>query len=394
MYRLFLLFSFILSFHAQAELSTESLDFWPRARVIPVGQSVFFVEGQYSQADNQLNADGRLVNLGKGHGQKVSWNDVIGSATQASEKVKIQSELKNRGVDETETAAIFDFKVEKQQTTQKLGWLYGLTPDWMIGIQVPIVQTAMKVQTSAVYSPAVETMSEETQSRVKTYMKNELQSQGYSDFEARPTQTSIGDLLLMSQHRVYVKGASAVAIRGRWTFPSGQGPKTSDFFDLSSGDGQNDLGADILFDYVLGRRWSFSTLAGYTVQLADTVNVRKPVQDGQTIKTDVVRGVKRDLGDIMKLMVSSEFRVFQQWRALGAWVYQQKGEDKFSKGFSSQPESQVNMVKMGVQYMPGASTLRREVRDQWMVSLNHWRVLSGKNVADSATTSLDLMLFY
>ncbi len=394
MYRLFLLFSFILGVQAHAQLSMDTLDFWPRARVVPVGQSVVFIEGQYSQASNQLNADGRLDNLGKNRAQKVSWGDVIDSASQAAEKVKIQSELKSRGVDEAETAAIFDFKVEKQQTMQKLGWLYGLSPSWMIGLQVPIVQTSVKVQTSASYAPAVNTMSEETQSRVKTFMKSELQSQGYTDFEEKPNQTSIGDLLLISQHRVYVKGASAVAVRGRWTFPSGQGPRTSDFFDLSSGDGQNDLGADLLFDYVLGRRWSFSTVAGYTAQLPDTVNVRKPVQDGQTVKTEVVRGVKRDLGDIMKLMVSSEFRVFREFRLLGGWVYQQKGSDKFNKNFSDQPESQASMVKMGFQYMPGANTLRREVRNQWLVSLNHWRVLSGKNVVDSATTSLDLMLFY
>ena len=122
--------------------------------------------------------------------------------------------------------------------------------------------------------------------------------------------------------------------------------------------------------------------------------MRKPVQDGQMIKSEVVRGVTRDLGDIMKLMVSSEFRATQHWRALGAWVFQDKGADKFSKGFQADPASQVHMAKVGLQYVPGANTLRREVRNQWLVGLNHWRILSGKNVVDSQTTTLDMMFFY
>jgi len=393
MYRLFLIFSLIFSCSSYAQLGVESLDFWPRAHVVPVGQSVLFFEGQYSEAGEQLNKNGQLIRLGEDRAQRVTWKDIIGSA-QPTEKAKIQSELNGRGVSENETAANFEFEVDKKEFTQQLGWIYGLSPSWMIGLQIPIVHTSVKVKTYASYSSTVGEMSAETQAQVKSFMKNELRSQGYTDFEERPEQTYIGDMQLISQHRVYVKGAASMAVRGRWTFPSGQGPKTSDFFDLSSYDGQNDLGLDVLFDYMLGRRWSFNTIAGYTVQLADTVNIRRPVQDGQTITSEVVRGVRRDLGDVMKLMISSEFKAFQNWRATGSWVIQQKGEDKFGKNFKSLPESQVQMAKVGVQYMPGANTLRRDVRNQWVVGLNHWRVLSGRNVLDSNTTSLDVMFFY
>lgn len=394
MYRLFLIFSFIFSSQAFAQLGVESLDFWPRARVVPTGQSVLFMEGQFSQAEQQLDNNGQLISLGQNRSQKVSWGDVASSAQQAGDKAKIESELQNRGVSKQDTAAHFDFEVKKQQITQKIGWIYGLTPSWMVGVQVPVVHTKIQVETTATYSPMVDSMSVETQSQVKSYMKNELRTQGYTDFEERPEETRIGDLQMITQHRVYVKGASAVAVRGRWTFPSAQGPKTSDFFDLNSADGQNDLGADLLFDYVLGRRWSFTTVAGYTMQMPDSINVRKPVQDGQMIKSEVVRDVKRDLGDVFKLMVSSEFRVLQQWRALGAWVFQDKGEDKFNKNFKAEPSSQVHLAKVGLQYVTGANTLRRDVRSQWLVGLNHWRVLSGRNVVDSQTTTLDLTYFY
>jgi len=155
---------------------------------------------------------------------------------------------------------------------------------------------------------------------------------------------------------------------------------------------------------------SFVSEAKYTAQLGRGRNPLKkasaerriPEVSDSTFSPDK-EVVTYDLGDVMGATVGLKYRILDIFTVGSSYMYQVKGEDKYSGSkYSSEryawmgqdTKSEMETAQAAI----GADTLGLYRQKKFPVPLkaviNHTRVLSGKNVISDPLTSLELSVFF
>ncbi len=125
------------------------------------------------------------------------------------------------------------------------------------------------------------------------------------------------------------------AVGAAFRLATGREDDPDDFFDVPTGDGQNDVEVRTTLDVMLARRVTASLRARYTIQLPDRFNVRITDAPGDAFPAAYrLQEVDRDLGDIISFEAVPRFAVSEHFSIVGHYLLRRKGEDRYSGRFT------------------------------------------------------------
>jgi hypothetical protein len=120
------------------------------------------------------------------------------------------------------------------------------------------------------------------------------------------------------------------AIGGVFRLGSGQADLPSDFADIGTGDGQNDVEGRVATDLAFGLRLGLSLFGRYGAQLPDQQWMRITPPNRPVPAAYRLQKVDRDLGDYVELTGSPRFAFNEQFAISGHYTYFHKALDSYT----------------------------------------------------------------
>ena len=126
-----------------------------------------------------------------------------------------------------------------------------------------------------------------------------------------------------------------MAVAGAYRFATGREDDPDDFFDIPTGDGQNDIDVASFVDLGLGGRFILSARGRYTIQLPDETIARITDAPNQILPPAYRRQtVERDLGDIVELEATPRFGISRYFSVIGQYTFRRRGADDYTGQFT------------------------------------------------------------
>ena len=202
------------------------------------------------------------------------------------------------------------------------------------------------------------------------------------------------------------------AVGGLARLGTGQVDRPNELVDVGTGDGQMDIEANGVADFVFGRRLWASVAARFGVQLEDEQLMRIPeIARNPFAAAYREQMVQRDLGDYIELEASPRYVYNDYLSASLHWSYRRKGEDTYSGTFTVElPDEDPITLDASIlgtdteqtdQRVGGGatfSTLRAFDRGRANLPIElqftHWQTMSGSGyVPKRFTTSVQLRYY-
>jgi hypothetical protein len=399
-----ILFHALLAGAAHGEVFREDVRTWRRARTVASGQQVWSLQSSYQHFTDRFSADGRVVPLGQSYTRTVSWNQILQADTQSQAEIK--KYMDTNGIHGGEIAATSTYEVDRREIGFNFNWAYGLTRNWMIGVQIPFrfISSSVnhRVETSPQMAQATgfNLQSKELHKRIRQLAEQELVEEGYDQIPARKQFWRVGDVSLLNQFSLGQTYNWAWSLQQVVRFPTAQKQSVSDYIQTSRDEGPVDLGVTSLVDYQL-RSILLGARLGYVAQLPDTARMRSSGRDSGSTQVD--QSVKRNLGDWIWGAVDVEYRITRRLDVNAEHSYLQKGKDKYSGNVFSSSEyallaedtdQQLHQSRVGLLFRLSPSTSRSGVTNKWVASLDYSHPWIGRNSSHAARTSLEIMNYF
>lgn len=254
--------------------------------------------------DTKFDADGGLEPLGNRLNKRVTWQDVIDSQADQSQKNLVQStvdDLKDKYQKEGKqfgNSPGFATGVVHTAANIKVPVLaMGLTDSLTVGLVVPVVSLDVSVDTGftrqgdgqAFVDYICDSSPEkcnEAARKLNTATQQKLQRLGYRPIQSE-TINGMGDIQLMSKYRWFGDTSSALATKLALVLPTGTKMNSDKALDLTTGDGRFKVALGVVYDRFLtegGLRWN--TYATYTALLPSRHVKRLPVSGEDSLSSD------------------------------------------------------------------------------------------------------------
>jgi hypothetical protein len=162
------------------------------------------------------------------------------------------------------------------------------------------------------------------------------QQYNYKRFRSWHSGWGLGDVEIGYKHQVFDNKAWRVAYQAGFRAPTGRTDDPDDLNDYYFGDGQWDLGAYLMVDWVPSRYFWINLTNRYTVQFPDHITLRVPDDPDMPI-TPNREHVARDMGDYYELEIEPQFEIMPDFFIMrGKYNFRYKAQDKIegSKGFN------------------------------------------------------------
>jgi hypothetical protein len=187
------------------------------------------------------------------------------------------------------------------------------------------------------------------------------------------------------------------AVGAAFRFATGREDDPNDFFDVPTGDGQNDVEVRTALDVMLARRVTTSLRARYTIQLPDRISTRITDAPGDVFPAAYrLQEVDRDLGDIIAVEAVPRFAVNEYFSVVGHYLLRRKAEDRYTGRFTIpgsvtgigdidldattlQVETRATEHRVGFGFSFSLQQAAAEGRSRWPVELSylHSRTIQG-----------------
>jgi hypothetical protein len=130
-------------------------------------------------------------------------------------------------------------------------------------------------------------------------------------------------------------GGFRLAVGGLARLGTGQIDRPNELVDVGTGDGQTDLEANGVADFVFGRRLWASVAGRFGVQMKDEQLLRIPEVARNPFAAEYrEQMVSRDLGDYIELEATPRYVYNDYLAASLLWTYRRKGEDTYTGTFA------------------------------------------------------------
>ncbi len=171
----------------------------------------------------------------------------------------------------------------------------------------------------------------EAKDKLNNAVNQKLVNKGYEPIESK-TISGLGDARLVAKYLAFKNETTAVSVRGELTLPTGIAPNADLALDIPTGDGQWDVGTGMILDYRLQPDLTFNAYAGYSLQLADSLERRLPVSETDAISADKEM-LQRNLGDIITAGSSMSYLFPRTGVTIGAgYTYQHMTKTTYQDG--------------------------------------------------------------
>jgi hypothetical protein len=126
-----------------------------------------------------------------------------------------------------------------------------------------------------------------------------------------------------------------LAVGGAFRFATGREDDPDDFFDVPTGDGQNDIDLRSVLDLGLGSRLMLSARGRYVIQLPDQDIARITDAPGDILPAAYrSQQVDRDLGDIIELDAAPRIAIGRFFRVVGQYTFRHRAADEYEGRFT------------------------------------------------------------
>lgn len=384
------------------------------AEVMPKGVKRLGVNGFTAEVKDRYNGLGNIEILGNGFNKPITWGELIDSTPAGVDRGQFKGGLEALGVDMAAAAGETRGIVTSRVTAALPVFAYGLTDQLSVGVALPVLYSAVSVSAGWKANPEFQaTLNKLSQqgyynkvlsyeSDLQNVVATKMASYGYTPLENQQ-RTDLGDMNLAAKYQAYKDEKFAVAVSPRLVLPTGRTADVNKLVDISSGDGQVDVGVAAVGEYRPSGKLSFFSGVGYTYQVPNRKAARVPTAPNETLTPDVDGSTYENLGDIMGVAGGARYQLGRLWTVGTAYSFQYKEPDKYD-GSSFAPERYQYMSIDTEQTMHAAqvsvafSTVPLFASKQFELpletSLNYTRVLGGLNVNHFDLVSVELASYF
>ena len=405
------LFSFAGISPARAEVHLQDTRVWRRAQLLAPGQQVWSFQSSYQNTSDHYSADGRVEPFGNSRARSVTWNQLLKADSVG--QADLQKYMNSNNVHANDVAATSAYQIQREEIGLGVNWAYGMTRNWMIGLQIPLTLRTTHVEQDVTMTPTLaqgagsrgqrsilKMPSPALNQRVKQLAQDQLGASGYDRIPEQKQSWDFGDISLLSQVGLLQGYHWTWALQQMVRLPTAQNPSVSDFVQSSQDEGPVDLGVTSLLDYQM-RRWIFGLHAGYVAQLPDKARVRVPDEEVNS-GSQVDPTVHRALGDYVWGALDTEYRVTRHLDFDVEYSFLSKAKDHYSAGslnadysaLEQNTDQQLHQMRGGFFYRIGPETSRSGVMNKWIVSVDYTYAFLGRNSTDASRTALELMSYF
>ena len=385
------------------------------ARVLPVGVRRVSYKNMLLSADQKFGDSGRSRVLADSLFKRITFDTILLGTKKPAERGALEQVMMSMGAVGSDDFGVTTGQVNINTSTHVPIFAWGVTERLTLAAALPIVQASINVDSGVIqenpemHAAMLNALSKkgvtekivEFQEKMRDPVRSKLRDYGYRELAAEEVSL-VGDLKLVSKYRMVHNQHSRLSLLGELTLPVGHQKDIDNVVNVTLADGQTDLGLGIHYDYLASSSVTLALGAIYTLQLPDRHRERIPEQWESRVTPDIDSDLRRDLGDILAVQLGGMY-ANKGWRFQAGHSYQYKGADHYS-GTRFAPERYTWMSKETRQEMHslvlggGYSTIdlfkQKKFPLPMMISINHTRVLAGRNVVDNPLTSLDISLFF
>ena len=384
-------------------------------RVLPSGVRRVSYKNMLLSADQKFGDAGYSVTLADPLFRQITFRDILLGTKDPAERGSLEQVMLSMGADEGDTFGSTTGQVNINTSVHVPILSWGLGKKLTVAMALPFVQASINVdsgviqENSGLHASFINTLNEkgvtekivEFQDKMSDPIRSKLRDYGYKELVGENV-THVGDLKLVSKYHWVDNPRHRLSLMGELTLPVGEEKDVDKALNVTLGDGQTDIGLGVHYDVLLRKTLTLALGASYTAQLPDRNAERVPEQEDTKVTPDVDGDLQRNLGDIVTTQVGLLY-------ARGGWgwqlghSYQYKGEDEYrGTRFASEryawigreTEQEMHSLVLGANYNTIELFRAKKFPLPMMVSLNHTRVLAGRNVVRNPLTALDISVFF
>ncbi|NQZ00834.1 MAG: hypothetical protein HRT45_09220 [Bdellovibrionales bacterium] len=379
---------------------------WDHARILPVGKTSLEVRGQRSESQS---ASTDSAGFGSNGLQRLSYKQSLGEVLrQTGANESLLSTAQSNGVDLDQIISEAFLNIERDYSETQIRWAHSLTPHWMLGFSIPVVNatTRVSVETEDLSNQLegdVALLNRAARGKLTTQKFGELiEDMGWDSLEDELTYTGLGNVELLSQVQVWQERSWLLAVRNRFMLPAAGNGRAYQPIPVGPESSSMSLGADALLDWQPMRSFLLTGVLGYTTSLRDEVEARVPNQNDSRWFWGVDPNVTRDLGDHILGRINSSARIWSSVWMTAGYEYFRKYSDYF-EGTVFDRESYRRLEegsaftretgRLGLRYQP----LKLSVNQTGLVyaaGLEYLTVFASRENPRIDGTSLDLQVFF
>ncbi|OFZ37753.1 MAG: hypothetical protein A2504_08390 [Bdellovibrionales bacterium RIFOXYD12_FULL_39_22] len=409
---LLLLLMFIISLAVAGDLKAPFS--FSSASILPKGVRNFNYKGVFISGTDKFDDGGTIVPLGSAFSKNITYQTLIDSKKLASDKAAIEQTMDDLLANEQTVLAqtLGEVNVVATAYVPVLAW--GLSSKFTLALAVPIVETDFSVSTGSITNDdyyafkaaihrkgALKSESDLQDKIERSPIESKMVDYGYKSLAAEH-ETSLGDFKLIGKYLAKKTKKSALLLRPEITLPTGKVKDPDKLIDVSSGDGQLDLGLGLAYELQIGSYFFITSSLGYTAQLPDNVSMRIPEVADSSLSPDKDTRTYRNLGDMYMAELSAKMVragiTLQAGYALQYKEHDHFDGEKFAAYRYNWAEQNTRQNMQTAQFSVGYDTIALFKSKKFIAplaaSLNHTIVVDGKNVTKDPLTSFDLSLFF
>ncbi|MDC0980098.1 hypothetical protein OAQ84_00035 [Bdellovibrionales bacterium] len=374
-------------------------DYWFKARSLDAGESLFQLSGGW-QHNSGVSAQKGVQS--SAYSKRITWAQVE-SSLQPDGRVKIERYRSQNKLNQNATVANYSYEVSNEVYGIAPGWGYGLSPEWSFGFRIPIRITKQRAHSRLEVDDSTLSVIAKSQGVSASKYRERLALMGRAaraelsqQTNSRDNHIEMGDIEILNKVRLPSVGETDWALLGTIRFPAAPNNNPYDGLFVQDDSGQFDLGLCANWTVRSESRWQFSGSVGYLVQLADRQNVSW--RERELKQPEVVRDVRRDLGDIGFANLSSEYWINERFKVLGGYRVEKKGADEFRMDQRAEPwifEYQSSQSgQIGLSYLFGQEGASRAEPLQSVAHLQLAKIFSGEGSKEDLSAEIFLEWFY
>ncbi len=384
------------------------------AKVLPVGVRNLSYKGAMIDGNDKYSNEGSSVALANPLIKDITFQELIDGKMDPTEKGALQQAMYSIGANPEDTFGQTQGQVNVEAMAHVAVFAWGLTPKITVGTVIPTLQSSVNVkvgmvqQNSALYQSMIAALQDKgadiKSAEFISKMANPINAKA-AEYNYKPIEnenkTELGDMRLLAKFQALDKEESRLTFQADITLPTGKPLDKDKLVSIASGDGQTDVGFSAYYDYSFNEPTILSISTGYTAQLKDSLALRVPERESSKITPDTDYKVSRDLGDLVFFQTNITYT--NNYTLSAGYTFQYKEEDSFSgktyeperyKWLSKDTRQNMQSLLLSVGYETVTAFKAKRFPAPLTISLNHARILTGKNVVKDPLTSLDFSLFF
>jgi hypothetical protein len=364
--------------------------------------------------DSRFNGAGEAAPLAASMNRSLTWQDLAGAQPGPAQRAAVM----NAGASTGDTGpGRSTAEVNALASVFLPSLSYGLSEDYTLNLEVPVVRLEVSVDTGfmknaagAAYVAALSSQSPMEGERARQQLNDPVNSLAAA-YGYRPAQsttvTALGDAQLGGKLRFLSDPENQLALRHYLTLPTGRAPDADELVDLSTGDGQWDATAALVYEHRLAGSAPEITLEGhgrFTYQLADRAVRRIPTADGALLSPDK-ESVRRKLGNQVGIGSTVKYDSAATGFSVAAgYEFQHQGATSYAGSAyaaeryrlleAREPDQALHTGLLSVGYSSVPAYRRGATRAPYEAVLLYTRALAGTHARIGDTLGAELVVFF